>query len=135
MPTATVCFLANTEFNYGRDFNLQTLAIQGDNATFVRLAEGRNEYNYHGRRLTLLKQLLVAWSEIIQRLLMFLEFLETIFALIFEVSKFAASFYTYFETLNYPTTSVHSMMFSRGTEVHLLPLIFASTFEVSKFAL
>ena len=66
--------------------------------------------------------------------LMFLEFLETIFALFFEVFKFAASFYTFFETLNYQATSIQCMMFPRGTEVHLPPLIFASTLEVSKFA-
>ena len=62
LPTATVCFLASTEFNYGRDFTLQTLAIQGDNVSIVSLAEGSNEYNYHGRRMKLLRQLVVRRS-------------------------------------------------------------------------
>ena len=73
LPTVTVCILANTKLEYGRNFNIQTIEYYtwvnnkvDPRTRVITLREGKNRHDFQGPGNTFLKEMAVeqvaAWS-------------------------------------------------------------------------
>ena len=68
-PTATICLFGKRKFSYGEDFIIQTLQASSFNpidvkSSLVNMSVGVNEYEFMGKRLTLLKELTVLQASV-----------------------------------------------------------------------